>query len=530
MYRINQIKISAFCENVPEALASAISKKYKTKVKADSLTIIRRSLDARDKNDIKYVYSVDINISKGGLKYKDNNVTEEKNTEYVFPYKNKGGNFKRPVIVGFGPAGMFCAYMLAKAGFRPIVLERGKRVEERKKDVENFFKNNILLPSNVQFGEGGAGTFSDGKLNTAIKDRYGRNHEVLKTFVRFGAKEEIIYDNKPHVGTDVLEQIVRGIREAVIENGGEIHYESKADALLIQNGCITGVKAGDKAFDTDKVVLCIGHSARDTFGMLRSSGVKMSPKAFAIGLRIMHPQHMIDADRYGEENVGRLPVADYKLTCKAGDRGVYSFCMCPGGYVINASSEKHMTCVNGMSYSGRDSGVANSAILVQVTPDDFGNDDVLAGVEFQRKLERAAYDLADGMIPLQKYGDFRFRVTGETGTYDIKEFEPACKGLFKFADLSGIMPKVCNESLVEGMEHFGKIIKGFNDGNAILAGVESRTSSPVRIERDEKGESEIKGLYPCGEGAGYAGGIASAAMDGIFIAETVAEAICKEQE
>ena len=533
MIRISQIKLSAF---VPESevllrLKEKAAKKLKTNIDTIlEIKIDKRSLDARIKDNILYVYTVDVMVkNEKTVSLKDKDICVFEPQEYHFPYKNDKEPEFRPVIVGFGPAGIFCAYMLAQAGFAPIVLERGKRVEERTVDVEEFWaKGKLLTDSNVSFGEGGAGTFSDGKLNTAVKDKKGRNREVLRLFVKYGAPESILYDNKPHIGTDVLMKVVANLRNAIIEMGGDIYYETKADSFIAENGEIASVKAGKHIFNSKAVAIAIGHSARDTFEILNKCNVSMTPKAFAVGMRVMHSQDMIDKDRYGVDNSDKkLPVSDYKLTYTSQNgRGVYSFCMCPGGYVVNASSREQRTAVNGMSYHDRNSSVANSAIVVQVTPDDYKDKSVLGGVAFQEELERKAYEAGDGKIPVQRYGDFRHKVNASFESKGLTDSVIACKGETKSADLTGIMPQACNAAFVEGMEHFGKIIKEFNDGNVMLAGIESRTSSPVRIERDENGISvSVNGLFPCGEGAGYAGGITSAAMDGIYIAECMAEYI-----
>lgn len=401
--------------------------------------------------------------------------------------------------------------------------------------MERFWQGGKLLPnSNVQFGEGGAGTFSDGKLNTLVKDKYGRNRAVLETFVKFGAKESIQYEAKPHIGTDVLCRIVKEMREEILRMGGQIRFESQVTQIITKHGEVKGVMVNNREeIPCEQLVLAIGHSARDTFQMLYESALPMEQKAFAVGFRVEHAQKHINREMYGVEEPGGLGAAPYKLTAKSGcGRGVYSFCMCPGGYVVNASSEEGRLAVNGMSYSGRNGKNANSAIIVAVTPKDFGSAHPLAGVEFQRSLEEKAYRLADGKIPVQRYGDFRRAVCGQSaedkgvvGQSGHELIMPQNKGLYEWADLTKILPEECNQAFVEGMEQFGRKLPGFDSPEAILSAVESRTSSPVRICRDEDSlQSSIRGIYPCGEGAGYAGGITSAAMDGL----RVAEAICKE--
>lgn len=525
MYKINQIKISS---NIPIARHSEeINKRVIKKLnisqnQVKNITILKRSIDAR-KDVVNYIYSVTADVN-GNVKInpKDSDISIYQENNYVFPDIINKDTKTNPVIIGLGPAGLFCGYMLAKHGFRPLIFERGKCVEERTADVENFWKTGILdTASNVQFGEGGAGTFSDGKLNTLVKDKSGKNREVLKILVENGAPEEILYDSKPHIGTDLLKEVVKNISKYIVNNGGVIKYNSKVDNFEFENNKITAVYCNGQRYESNNVVLAIGHSARDTFELINDLGISMEAKPFAVGYRVMHPQSIIDDNQYGENYNKQLPASSYKVTSNF-ERGVYSFCMCPGGYVVNASSEEKRLAVNGMSYHKRDSGVANSAIIVQVTPKDYQSSDALSGVRWQRALEERAYELAKGKIPLQRYGEFKFNVLGEKIEKPVLNFSPMCKGDFEYCDVNSILPNNLNKNFIQGMEYFGGKIKHFNDSNVILAGVESRTSSPVRIVRDENGESSIKGLYPCGEGAGYAGGITSAAMDGIYIAERIA--------
>ena len=492
----------------------------------ESWTIVRRSLDARKKPILFYSYIVDVCVKKEVeilKKCKLKNVSSINSKDYEFPQVHNPKEFTRPMIIGLGPAGLFCGYYLAKHGLRPIILERGKKVEQRLEDVENFWNTGILnTASNVQFGEGGAGTFSDGKLNTLVKDKYGRNKEVLKVFVENGAPEKIIYDQKPHIGTDILMEVVRNMRTKMLEWGAEIHYETKMTEILQKNGKITGVKIenGD-ILPTNVVVLAIGHSARDTFQMCHEQNINMEAKSFAVGFRVEHPQELINIQQYGKDYPDCLPTAAYKVTAKAANgRGVYSFCMCPGGYVVNASSEQEHLAINGMSYSKRDGKNANSAIIISVTSEDFSGQGPLSGVEFQRQIEKRAYELGNGKIPIQYYKDFKKK--SEHKGQIPENFTPAIKGLYTFGKVNEILPEALNQSFIQGMEHFHKIIPGFADDFALVSGIESRTSSPLRILRDESGQStSVKGLYPCGEGAGYAGGITSAAMDGIYIAERI---------
>lgn len=493
---------------------------------------------------VKYIFPAGGKAAEK-ITYKVTNkvIDEEGKAERSPEYKSGG----RPVIIGFGPAGMFAALMLAEAGFRPVVYERGQAVDDRIKAVENFWSTGVLNgESNVQFGEGGAGTFSDGKLNTQIKDTSGRIRKVLEEFVRFGAKPEILYVNKPHIGTDVLADIVKNIRNRIIELGGEVHFNSKLTDIVIKQGRVkkvvithtTETAMGKTATDeivadntaadvasagnavTEEVLcsclcLAIGHSARDTFKMLYDKGqISMEAKPFAVGLRLEHPQSFVNYNAYGDEDCG-LPAADYKVAYKTqSGRGVYSFCMCPGGYVVNASSENGRLAVNGMSYSGRNSTNANSAIIVTVTPNDFG-DGALDGMEFQRRLEKSAYEAADGAVPIQLLGDFKERKMSER----LGAVVPCIKGKYEFARVDRLLPEYVTSSIIEGVDKISESFKGFNMNDAVFSGVESRTSSPVRIVRDDEFESCVKGLFPCGEGAGYAGGITSAAVDGIKTAE-----------
>ncbi len=548
MIRINQIKINIDPDKAwsGEELESILLKKASKKlgiVAQDirELTIVKHSIDARKKPQLFDIYVVDVVLkdvqSEPRLvkRAKDNNVTLHQAKEFDF-FRGEGDEDidrdRKIVIIGSGPAGLFCGYELAQNGFKPVILERGADIDKRTEIVENFWKGEALnLSTNVQFGEGGAGTFSDGKLNTMVKDKDGRGERVLDIFVKHGAPQNIKYESKPHIGTDVLQKVVKNIRESFREAGGEIYFETQATGLeLDERGAVTAVLAGEKKFDCDAVVLAIGHSARDTFAVLKDMGVMMEPKPFAVGFRVEHPQKLINLSQYGIAEPKALPAAPYKLTTTtASGRGVYSFCMCPGGYVVNASSEEGHLAVNGMSYNARDGHNANSAIIITVDPKDFGGSDVLSGVEFQRKLEKKAFDLAKGRIPVERYGDFKEAVASGTGgsetesSFADEEFMPQMRGEFEFAAVHEILPKELNEAFVEGMENFGRMIRGYNDKRAIVSGVESRTSSPVRILRNAEGESEnIRGLYPCGEGAGYAGGIMSAAMDGIRIAQMVA--------
>ena len=498
--------------------------------------IVKKSIDARKKPELFLVYTVHVSMDNEASilkKTKNASISIVKPKQYQLPVSGVEECAHQPLIIGAGPAGLFATFVLVEAGFHPILIERGKPVEERQKDVEKFWETGILdTNSNVQFGEGGAGTFSDGKLNTVVKDPANRNHYVLQTFVRFGAPENILFENKPHIGTDILCTVIANMRNYILEKGAQIYFETCAKDFIIQNQQITKVICDNqKEFEVSAVVLALGHSARDTFQTLHHLELPMEAKNFAVGFRVEHPQQMINDALYGKQNID-MPAAPYKVTSNfPNGRGVYSFCMCPGGYVVNSSSEEERLVVNGMSYSDRNSSTANSAIIVSVDEDDFINPhfykdgaeyllqkkDALSGMRFQQALEKKAYQLAMGKIPQQLYGDF----CENTCSTSYGEFESNTKGDTSFVNLRGLLSADMEESFIGGMEHFARIIPDFNRRDAILSGIESRTSSPIRILRDENFESEIKGIYPCGEGAGFAGGITSAAMDGIRVAEAI---------
>ena len=523
MIKITQLKLPI--EHKKEELEKKVCKLLQiSPSKLYGIEILKRSLDAR-KTPLMYNYQLGV-FADGEeqivKKIKNKDVMLGKVEKYCFPNCGDETLKHPPVIIGAGPAGLFCAYLLAKAGFAPIILERGEAVEERQKKVDHFWKTGELdIQSNVQFGEGGAGTFSDGKLNTLVKDPNGRGRFVLKTFVEFGAENDILYESKPHIGTDILIDVVRNMRNEIIRLGGDVRFLSQVTDVRIQNEKISAVQVNHEQWiETAVVVLAIGHSARDTFQMLLEHHIPMNAKAFAVGVRMEHPQSMINENQYGKNFPDCLPAAAYKLTRKvAEDRGVYSFCMCPGGYVVNASSEEEMTAVNGMSYHARAGENANSAMIISVRPEDFGSDEPLAGVEFQRKLEKAAFRECQGKIPVQLFGDFcKNQLSIKLGA-----IQPNVKGQWAFGNVRSIFPKNLADGLEEGIKGCEKLIPGFSREDALLLGVESRTSSPVRIERNNDTlESSIHGIYPCGEGAGYAGGIMSAAMDGIKVAEAIA--------
>lgn len=528
MIRITQLKLPiAHGENEIERKVMQLFHIKSTQLRA--IHIRRRSLDARKKPELFFSYTIDVELVQEAAYLKSHHghlpkgCTQIQEASYQFPSLGSIPMSERPVIVGCGPAGLFCGFMLAKHGYHPIIIERGLDVDKRTADVEHFWQTGELNPrSNVQFGEGGAGTFSDGKLNTLVKDISGRNQEVMRIFIEHGAPKEIAYLNHPHIGTDVLRSVVKSMRNDIISMGAEVRFETKLERLLTKNGEVVGVMLEQgEILHTHHVVLAVGHSARDTFEHLLEDGVKMIPKAFAVGVRIQHPQEMINESQYGKKKVPHIGAADYKVTYQASNgRGVYSFCMCPGGYVVNSSSEEKRLVINGMSNHARDTENANAALIVTVKPEDFKKDTPLAGMEFQRTLEGMAYQLGKGKIPIQLWKDFQMN----TPTTQLGNVSPVMKGAWSFANLRELFPDFICQSLLEAIPAFGRMIAGYDRPDCVLAGVESRTSSPVRMERDsESYQAEgIKGLYPCGEGAGYAGGITSAAMDGIRVAEAIA--------
>ncbi len=604
MIRIKDIKIRTGREQMPALLEKisdilCIDKIYPDGRYPDfSCAIVKRSVDARKRPDIFWVYTVKLLISeedeKNILKFfrthgKDKRVRKalerivtDPVTVYELPERGSipdkgkclrdpgneavssgtddkyisGGQIARrhdrPVVVGAGPAGLFCALALARRGLCPLLVERGDSVDKRRETVERFWETGKLDPeSNVQFGEGGAGTFSDGKLNTLTKDTNGRNTFVLKTFHEHGAPESITVDAKPHIGTDILADVVKSIRDEIISLGGEVRFGTKLTDLCFENDKLSGLTLTDTStgeeltVETRICVLCIGHSARDTFEMLYEKGIVMKQKSFAVGFRVIHPQSLVNTWAYGIPDPAKegLPPADYKVADETSKgRRVYSFCMCPGGYVVNASSEDGRLCVNGMSTSARDGRFANSAIIAAIGPEDFsqdvvGSDHPLAGMYYQRRLEEEAYFRGKGCIPLQTFTDFAGQGDGShvlsdnTGKAsdrpDTSEISvpDAVMGRVENANLRGIFSEDIDDAVIEAMHRFGRSRAGF-DTKAVMLGVEARTSSPVRIQRDETFQSNIRGLYPCGEGAGYAGGIMSAAVDGLRCAEQIIKSYC----
>lgn len=543
--RINQIKLPVL--HTKEDLEQAVKKALQGK-SFPSYDIVKKSIDARDKEHLLYSYSVEVPLTAELKKQqtrllKDRNIILTEPQSYNFTkqvqtsdiyMEQKEGLKVPPVIVGTGPAGLFCGYQLAKAGYQPILIERGKPVDERVKQIEAYWNGAPLNEAcNVQFGEGGAGTFSDGKLNSMIKDKYGRIEEVLRTFTTYGADSEILYRNKPHIGTDVLREVVKNMRNAISELGGQVYFDTcftgiqyASDRTGIQS--ITVKQNGEeKTLPCTCLILALGHSARDTFYMLQKHNVFITPKAFAVGLRIEHPAEMIQRAQYGSSDAANaLPAADYKLTHQTKDgRAVYSFCMCPGGHIVDASSEPERIAVNGMSYHGRNAVNSNSAIVVNVTPEDMERDcggsvreNPLLGIEFQRKWEHAAYTAGQGRVPLQLLGDYKFHKK----TTGLGAVTPDIKGQYSLSDLNDCLPKFINNAIINGIMSFEHRIPGFAREDAVLCGIESRTSSPVRIERSSRFQANLRGIFPCGEGAGYAGGITSAAVDGMKVAEAVA--------
>ena len=515
MIKVRQIKISIL-KDTNEELINKICKKINIK-QEDILEfkISKKSIDARTKEDIYYVYEVILNLKNEDKIKLNNDVITYNEEPYTYTITGSKIMKERPIIIGSGPAGLFIGYMLSISGFNPIIIERGEQVENRIKTVDKFFKDGILNKnSNIQFGEGGAGTFSDGKLNTLVKDK--REKKVFEIFVECGAPKEILYEAKPHIGTDILRDVIKNMRNKMIECGATFKYNSTLTNINIIDNKIKSIIINDKdEIPCETLILAIGHSARDTFKMLYKKGINMISKPFAIGIRIQHPKDLINESMYGKYG-NILPTANYKLTYKAKDnRGVYTFCMCPGGFVVNSSSNENGLVINGMSNHKRDEKNSNTALIVTVDENDYGKA-LFDGMNFQEKIETKAYEIGKGKIPTQNYIDFKNNLQS---TKLINE--PSFKGNYTLSNINNILPDyICND-LVEAIEYFNNKIKGYNDDNAIISAPETRTSSPIRIIRDENYQTNIKGIYPIGEGSGYSGGITTSAMDGIRCFEKI---------
>ncbi len=493
--------------------------------KIRSLRLVRRSIDARKKPDVRLVYTIDVAVEGNEAKILKQSGCKRASiapkTYYAVP-KAAATPAHRPVVVGFGPAGMFAALVLALAGLNPMVLERGEDVDSRHEKVEHFFASGELdTRSNVQFGEGGAGTFSDGKLNTGVNNP--RIGWILEQFVAAGAREDILFDAKPHVGTDVLRTVVRNLRQRIISLGGEVRFRTQVTGLRRENGKLTAlVTETGEIIPCDHAIFAIGHSARDTFGMLLESEIPMEPKPFSMGVRIEHKQSMVNASQYGTDNPA-LPPADYKLVRHLDEETVYTFCMCPGGFVVAAASEEGGVVTNGMSNADRDGENANAALLVTLNPADFPFEGVLGGVQWQRQIEEAAYRVGGYYAPAQTVGDF---LAGKASA-GPGEVQPTYRPGVTWCDLHTVLPEKITGALEKAIPALDGNLIGFASGDAVLTAPETRSSSPVRILRDESRQSALAGLYPAGEGAGYAGGIMSAAIDGILSAEALIENLSK---
>lgn len=524
MLRIHDISIPAR-EDGRDSLLAAVSKILHVPAGSIStLRLRRRSVDARKKSDIRIIYTVDVDFPNSerrtGVLFQNPRITPCEMYRYT-PKTVPKMPQNPPVIAGFGPAGMFAALVLAQAGLRPIVLERGRDVDARAADVEKFWAGGSLDPlSNVQFGEGGAGAFSDGKLNTGVKNP--RIQYILDTFVHFGAKENVAYDARPHVGTDRLKTVVKNLREHIISLGADVRFSSALTGLKIQSGKLLSLTVnGDYRIPCDNLILAIGHSARDTLRMLEKAGIPLAPKAFAMGVRIEHLQSDIDKIQYGGfAGLPALGAADYKLAAHTPSGSAYTFCMCPGGYVVAAASEHGGVVTNGMSYSGRGGKNANSALLVGLSPEEFPYNGALAGMEWQRELECRAFEAGGGnyFAPVQTVGSF-------LGQKSAPTVMPSYKPGVKYTDFRDFLPRKITGVLSLALPEFDRRMPGFASPGAVMTAPETRSSSPVRILRGDDRQSAITGLWPCGEGAGYAGGITSAAVDGMLTAEAVIESL-----
>ena len=523
MIRINEIKLSL--DDDINVIRKKIAKKLRISLEEIiSYSVFRESIDARNKNQIFFVYIVDVHVKNEGKILKQvKGINKSPMLDYIDVPSGEKTLEHRPIIIGSGPAGMFAGLLLAKRGYNPIILERGEDVDHRSESIDRFWNERTLnKESNVQFGEGGAGTFSDGKLTTRIKDK--RCRKVLEEFVEAGAPKEILYSHKPHIGTDILKSVVKNMRKTIESYGGAVLFNSKVTNIIVENDTVKEVEINNsEKIKASDVILAIGHSARDTYHMLNNIGVKITQKPFSIGVRIEHPQRLINESQYKKfANHPKLGSADYKLTyTTTKERAVYTFCMCPGGSVVAAASEENMVVTNGMSEYKRDKENANSAMLVQVKTSDFESDHPLAGVEFQRKWERAAFEVGgkNYNAPAQLVEDFLAnRSSDKEG-----EVKPSYQPGVTWTDLGLCLPSFVSEGLKEAMLAMNKRLKGFALGDAVMTGVETRSSAPIRIERnpDTLQSTNIEGLYPIGEGSGYAGGIVSAAVDGVKVAELI---------
>ncbi|MCQ2442022.1 MAG: hypothetical protein MJ077_02660 [Oscillospiraceae bacterium] len=487
--------------------------------------VVKQSIDARRKSDVHMVYCVNVVVAEEAdvmRRVRDKNASLLPTTQYCFP-KVKRNSSQMPIVVGMGPAGLFAALYLARNGIPSIVLERGEPVEKRERSVEHFWATGELNPSsNVQFGEGGAGTFSDGKLTTGTHD--SRIQTVLQTLVGAGAPGDVAYSFRPHVGTDVLRKVVQNIRLELIDRGCDVRFGHRLSGLTIEQDRLKAVTVttqdGEYTLSTDALVLAPGHSARDTFQLLQEAGIPMQPKPFAIGVRIEHRQEAISRAQYGDF-WNRLPPSDYRLSCHLPTgRSAFSFCVCPGGQVVASASEEGLLVTNGMSLRARDGENINGGFLVNVMPEDFGSRDPLAGVSFQRKWEHAAYLAGGGgyVAPAQRVGDFLEKRPSTSAGAVAPSYRPGVR----WTQMDGTLPGFVTDTLRDALPLFDRKVRGFAASDAVLTGVETRSSSPIKIPRDESYQCAIRGIYPCGEGCGYAGGIVSAAVDGVRIAEAVA--------